>query len=147
MDLDILVPISAIAMVVAIVWITASTRVRSARIHAEAIGKLIDKLGSSQEAMAYLESESGQKLLEAVTVGRGHPYSRILGAGTAGVVLSALGTGLLILGATGVGDDEAIGGGIIVLALGLGFLLAAASSYRLSKSWGLVNGQETSSQT
>ena len=31
--------------------------------------------------------------------------------------------------------------GALALALGIGFLLSAAAAYRLSKSWGLVNGQ------
>ena len=144
--MEALIPIAMFAMIVAIVWVGSSARLQSARIHAETVGRLIDKLGSSQEAMAYLESESGQKLLEALTARPGNPYGRILGAAATGVVLSAVGVGLLILGATAVGDPTATGGGIVVLALGLGFLLAATLSYKLSKSWGLVNGRGSASE-
>ena len=136
-----LVPIAGIAMIVAVVWIISSARVKSAQIQSETVGRLVDKLGSGQEAMAYLESESGQKLLEVLTKGPGSPHTRILGAAIAGVVLSTLGLGLLIAGDTHVGN-HALGGGIVILALGIGFLLAAGLSYKLSKSWGLVSGKD-----
>ena len=142
---DILVPITFFALVFGIVWVVFSTRLRSSRIHGETIGKLIDKLGSSQEAMAYLESASGQKLLDAITTTRSNPYARILGAAATGVVLCALGAGLVVFGLTFAGGEGPVGGGIIVLALGLGFLLASGLSYKLSKSWGLVNGASAAS--
>ena len=48
-----------------------------------------------------------------------------------------LGVGLLILSVV-FPDEELIRGAIVLLALGAGFLIAAAVSYRLSKSWGLL---------
>ena len=93
----ILVPIGGMAMVLGIIVVVATIRLRAARIHADTVGKLIDKLGTSQEAMAYLESESGQKLLDSVTSGRRNPCSRILGAIRSGAILCTFGvSGLFI---------------------------------------------------
>ena len=141
------IPISLFAMIVLIVWIAYSSRLKSARVHADMVGKLIEKLGTSQEAMAYLESEAGKKLVESVTAGqrRSNPYHRILGAVGTGIILSAVGLGLLSLTFWFPEEEEAVGFGILALAVGLGFLISAAVSYRLSKSWGLLDG--ASSQT
>ena len=133
----ILIPIAGIAMIVAVVWIVSSARNRSGQMQADTVGKLIDKLGTSQEAMAYLESESGQKLLDSVTSGRRSPYSRILWAIGAGVVLSTFGLGLLVLGAVMEPDAAAVG--IVMIALGVGFLIAGGVSYKLSNAWGLLD--------
>ena len=138
---EILIPIAGIAMIVAIVWIVSSARNRSGQMQPDTFGKLIDKLGTSQEAMAYLESESGQKLLDSVTSGRRNPYSRILGAIGAGVVLTTFGLGLLVLGA--VTEEEAAQGGIVMIALGVGFLIAGGVSYKLSKAWGLLDDPQS----
>ncbi len=137
MGVEILVPIAGIAMVVAVVWIVASARNRSDQVQADTVGKLIDKLGTSQEAMAYLESESGRKLLDSVTSGRRSPYGNILWAIGAGVVLSTFGVGLLVLGA--VMEPDATAGGIVMIAFGVGFLIAGGVSYKLSKAWGLLD--------
>ena len=95
-----LIPITGTAcgtlMIVAVVWLVTSSRLKSAQIHADTVGKVVDKIGTSQEAMAYIESEPGKKLLDSFTTKPGNPYSRILGAATIGVVLSALGAGLLV---------------------------------------------------
>ncbi len=141
MGVETLVPIAGIAMVVAVVWIVASARNRSDQMQADTVGKLIDKLGTSQEAMAYLESESGRKLLDAVTSGRRNPYSRILWAIGAGVVLCTFGLGLLVLST--VTEPEAAAGGIVMIALGGGFLIAGGVSYKLSKAWGLLDDPQS----
>ena len=55
------------AMIGFAVWVSARERGRRADRQAETVRRLIDKLGTSQEAMAYLESESGRKLLESIS--------------------------------------------------------------------------------
>lgn len=129
---------SLVVLIGFIAWIRVRERSRTGELQAETVRRLIDKLGSSQEAMAYLESESGRKLLDSIStpVERANPYRRILAAITAGAVLSCLGVGLFILSVV-IPDEELIRGPAILLALGAGFLIAAGASYRLSKSWGL----------
>ena len=130
--------ISLCAMIGFGVWISARERGRRADFQAETVRRLIDKLGASQDAMAYLESESGRKLLDSIsTPPRANPYRRILTAVAVGVVLCCLGAGLLVLNVV-FPDEELIRGAVVMLALGAGFLIAAGVSYRLSQSWGLL---------
>lgn len=133
------------AMIGFAVWVSARERGRRADRQAETVRRLIDKLGTSQEAMAYLESESGRKLLESISTPaeRANPYRRILTAVTVGAVLCCLGVGLAILSVV-FPDEELIRGAIVLLALGAGFLIAAGASYRLSKSWGLLEAPAAS---
>lgn len=146
---DILVPIGFFALVGLLVWIVTSARLKAATVQANTVGRLIDKLGTSQEVMAYLESETGKKLIDSLTTTRfgANPYSRILGAASTGIVFSVLGLGLMALAMWFPGADEAIGGGIMALALGIAFLIAAGLSYRLSKSWGLLDGASARSRS
>jgi DMSO reductase anchor subunit len=115
-------------------------RSRTADLQAETVRRLIDKLGTSQEAMAYLESESGRMLLEAISTpsAHAHPYRRILTAVSVGAVLFCVGVGLLILTGLVPDGEELIRGAVVLMSLGAGFLIAAGASYRLSKSWGLL---------
>ena len=129
---------SLLVLIGFIVWLRVRERSRTADLQAETVRRLIDKLGTSQEAMAYLESGSGQKLLDSIsTPGSPNPYRRILTAVAAGAVLCCLGAGLLILNVV-FPDEEIIRGAVVMLALGAGFLIAAGASYRLSTSWGLL---------
>ena len=123
-----------------IAWIRVRERSRTADLQAETVRRLIDKLGTSQEAMAYLESESGRRLLDSISMPaeRANPHRRILTAVTVGAVLSCLGVGLLILTGLVPEGEELVRGAVVLLALGAGFLIAAGASYRLSKSWGLL---------
>lgn len=134
-----LIPISFFALIGFGIWAGVRARSRSAELQADTIRRLIDKLGTSQEAMAYLESESGQKLLDSISMpARANPYRRILTAVAAGTVLCCLGIGLLVLSAL-FPDEESVRGAVVMLALGAGFLIAAGLSYRLSRSWGLLD--------
>ena len=114
-------------------------------LQAETVRRLIDKLGTGQEVMAYLESESGRKLLDTISTPapRANPRRRIISALSVGAVFCCLGFGLLVLSALFPDAEEALGGAVMVLALGSGFLAAGGVSYRLSKSWGLLEPGET----
>jgi hypothetical protein len=139
--LTLLVP-AAILTVIWMVWMVATTvrRRRAAQIQAELHGKLLDKLGSSQELLAYLETEAGQRMVQAVG-DQADPAGRILNAMHVGVVLLMLGLGLVILFISLPGErvDVLLGLGIVSLSLGVGFLISSLLSYIFSKSWGLLN--------
>jgi len=115
-------------------------RTNTARLQAELQTRLLDKLGTSQELLAYLESPAGQRLAEAVTLERGNPYRRILGSVQTGLILTAVGAALLALRGQ-LGAEEVHGltfVGAISTSLGIGFLASAYMAYRLSKAWGLL---------
>lgn len=128
-------------MVGFIAWIRVNERSRTADRQAETVRRLIDKLGTSQEATAYLESEYGRKLLHSImtpTSAPANPRRRIVAILCVGAVFCSLGLGLLINNGL-YPDDDTLSGAVMVLALGVGFLAAAGISYRLSKAWGLLD--------
>ena len=125
-----------------IVWTTLSTirRFRTEKLQAQLQTKLLDKFGSGQELLAYVQSEGGKRLLESLTTEQHTPYGRILGAAQGGTILLLLGIALLFLRSRVTGGDEGLlVAGTIVFTLGLGFGVSAAVSYFLSKSFGLLD--------
>ena len=67
------------------------------KLHYALQDKLLDKLGSSPEAVQYLHSDAGEKMFALATKERTNPYARILSALQAGAVLSLLGLGFIVL--------------------------------------------------
>jgi len=119
---------------------------KMARIQTDAHTKVLDRLGSSQELLGYVESEAGKRFLEATPfqIDRGpspvFPFSRILWSAQAGVVITLVGVGFLALTTQLTEDTRALlVFGYLALALGIGFLLSAGLSYILSKRLGLLD--------
>lgn len=124
-----------------VVWIIFSTirRYKTTKLQAELQAKLLEKFGSGQELLAYVQSDAGKQFLESLSVEQKTPYGRILGAAQVSVVLVLLGVAFLFLrGRVSGAADEFLVLGTIILSLGVGFGLAAALSYYLSKSFGLL---------
>jgi type IV secretory pathway VirB2 component (pilin) len=124
-----------------IVWFVLTTirRYKVAKLQAEVSNRLIDKFGSSQELLSYVQTGEGKALIGSLTGEPTTPYGRILGALQVGTVLTLLGCALLSLYWTGGARDFLVCG-VVILALGIGFAAAAAVSYSFSKSVGLLNG-------
>ena len=116
----------------------------------EMFNKLLDKSQGSKDMLDYLQTEAGQKLLEAAPLverERVAPHGRIFNALQAGIVALALGIGGLILHAVVDNADarEAmLVFGTIGIALGLGLMVAGGASLWLSRSLGLMNGRHDS---
>jgi uncharacterized membrane protein SpoIIM required for sporulation len=129
------------AVVALIIWIIFSTirRYNTTKLQAGLQTKLIEKFGTGQELLGYVQSEAGKRFLESLTMEQRTPYGRILGAAQASVILALVGIALLFLRGRVAGADEGfLVFGTIILSLGVGFGLAAALSYFLSKSLGLL---------
>ncbi|MBA2737997.1 MAG: hypothetical protein H0U50_14560 [Pyrinomonadaceae bacterium] len=120
------------------------------RTRAELYNRLLDKFGSADGFVEYLESETGRQFVEEITVQGAAPINKILGSIQIGVVMALAGFGSLVLGNLfdkSLGGDlfmVLIVGGTIVLMLGVGFLISTAITYRLSKSWGLIGAEAKS---
>lgn len=124
-----------------VIWTVFSTirRYKTAKLRAGLQTKLLEKFGSGQELLAYVQSDGGKRFLESLTMEQRTPYGRILGAAQASVVLILLALALLFLrGRVSGGEDAFLVFGAILLSLGVGFGLSAALSYYLSKSFGLL---------
>jgi hypothetical protein len=125
-----------------VVWIIFATirRYKTAKLQAGVQTKLLEKFGSGQELLAYIQSDAGKQFTESLAMEQRTPYGRILAAAQAGVILILLGLALLFLrGRVSGGDEGFLVSGTITLSLGVGFGLSAALSYFLSKSLGLLS--------
>jgi hypothetical protein len=145
-----LVPGIAIpTLFISLAWIIFSTirRYKIAKLQAELQHKLLDKVGTGQELLTYAQTDTGRQLLESLKVERVAPHGRIIIALQAGIVLMVFGAGMLAV-RNHVPDQGAEGFtilGSLIVSLGLGFALASAASYYLSKSFGLLNGASNES--
>jgi hypothetical protein len=123
---------------------------RATKIQTDAHNKIVDRLSSNEDLLAYMQSPTGQRFLTA-SFGApaaistppaivGAPFNRILWSVQAGIVLAAAGIGLLFA-KNGVIDEVAqplqvIS--ILAIALGIGFIASAFASYAMSRQLGLV---------
>lgn len=122
-----------------IVWVDA--RRRRARLEAQAQlhSRLLEKLASPQDVVSFLETEGGRRFLDTLSAARKNPIQRILSSVQIGVILILLGLAFMVLAYVyGAMDKAPFPLGVIAVALGAGFVISAAISYRLSKEWGLL---------
>ena len=125
-----------------IVWTIFSTirRYKTAKLQAGLQSKLLERFGTGQELLAYVQSDAGKRFLESMTTEQSTPYGRILGAAQTSAILILLGFAFLFLRGRVAGAEEGfLVFGTIVLSLGVGFGLASAMSYVLSKTFGLLS--------
>jgi hypothetical protein len=127
---------------------------RAVHAQAEMHAKLLDKFGTSQDLIAYVESEAGKRFLEAPVFqsqtqrSLALPFGRILWTVQAGVVAAILGVGILALRGHAPSSDSSFGFevfGTLITTLGVGFLVSGAVSYLLAKYMGLLNPPEEAS--
>jgi len=122
------------------------------RARADLQTKLLDRLGSGREVVEFCQTEGGKQFIEALSMGtiespasKGSPTERILGSIQKGIILTLLGLGFLSLAWKYHRDDPGdvfMVIGVVGLSLGIGFLLSAGVSYRLSRSMGLLANSE-----
>ncbi len=125
----ILVPIALFAMILMIVWLGTRRRQAEIQARAEFHKRLLDKFGSGREFSEFLESKGSQRFLEELW-SRGWQSNRALRGLQNGTVLTVLGVAFLALSHVRHG---LLIPGVLVLALGIGFLLSAMIAHRFSK--------------
>jgi hypothetical protein len=116
----------------------------------EAHVKLVDRLASNEDLLAYVQSGPGQRFLTAAPMlptidtssrSMGAPIGRILWSMQTGIVIGLAGVGLWIAKSNIIYVDVAqplIVLGILAMAVGLGFILSSLVSYALSRQLGLL---------
>jgi hypothetical protein len=125
-----------------LVWVVFSTirRYKVAKLQAEVQNKLLEKVGSGHELLAYAQTDAGKTLIESLRVEGVSPYSRIIGALQTAIVMVSLGVAFLFLRSRVSGAEQGfLVFGTLITVLGIGFGLSSAVSYYLSKSFGLLN--------
>lgn len=121
---------------------------RALRSQTELHTKLIDRFPSSEELLVYLQSPAGKFLTDAPSLPQtaapramSAPLNRIFWSIQAGIVIGALGAGLIYVSRNAPIPEvyQLLNGmGIVVLTIGIGFTASAAVSFLLSQRLGLV---------
>lgn len=110
--------------------------------------RLIDKFGTSQELVAYLESEAGKRFLTGSLIAPGpgsvqrmpNVVARVLMPLQTGIVMTLLGIGLLFLRHTGSDMNKPMAIlGTLALMPGIGFILSAAATWVLAHRLGILS--------
>jgi hypothetical protein len=153
MGLEVL--LGVVAGMFAVTWLARAAIehrrwLRATKIQTDAHNKIVDRLSSNEDLLAYMQSTIGQHFLTAsigsaaIADGVPHivaaPFNRILWSVQAGIVLAAAGLGLWFA-KNGVIDEVAQPlqvVSILAVALGIGFVASAFASYALSQKLGLV---------
>jgi hypothetical protein len=122
---------------------------RISKVQSEVHSKLLDRLTSNQELLAYLQTPAGMRFLEFAPIsmdtpssGLSAPVSRIFFSVQAGIVLALAGLGLLFVSQWLTLQEVAqplFVVAILALALGVGFVISAAVAYLMSRHLGLLN--------
>lgn len=121
---------------------------RISKVNAEVHNKILDRFGSNEELLAYIDSPAGRRFLEATPIAAtavpsrsvGAPYGRILLSVQVGVVLLALGIGFLVISWDAIEEVRPILNGLAVLGfcLGVGSIGSGVASYLISRRLGLL---------
>jgi hypothetical protein len=140
---------SLFGMIAFVVWVIANgwQRRHHLRLMTDFNSRLLDRIGSVKDFSEFLQTEGGAKFMDSLALG---PTPRdvkftILRAVQTGIVLFALGVGLLFLAwhfAAGLPDEARVFTtlGVITLSLGAGFLLSGGASYRLATGMRRTDG-------
>jgi hypothetical protein len=99
---------------------------------------VIDKFSAGEDFAAFLQSPAGQKFVTDLS-GSESPGRAVMGAIQKGIILILLGAGVWWVGETLESEAEVASIGVLLLCVGVGILISAGISYRLSKSWGLMD--------
>jgi hypothetical protein len=117
------------------------------KLQSEIHGKLIDKIGSSQDLAVYMNAEVGKHFLEGAPLPEDcegahrvpSAVVQMLSSLQTGIVLVFLGTGLLLLRHThSQVETPMLVLGTLALMPGLGFIVSAGITWVLSKRLGLM---------
>lgn len=119
---------------------------RQSKVQTEVHLKLMDRLTTNDELLAYIQSPAGKRFLESAPMQPesesprlGAPVGPIIWSVMAGIVLATVGGGFR-LAASSVTDDAQRAFaviGVILIALGAGFMLASLMAYLVSARLGL----------
>jgi hypothetical protein len=121
--------------------ISGLRRYKIAKLQAEVQTRLLDRFASSQDLLAFSQTEPGKQMLESLRVERSTAYSRIIVTVQSSIVMLLLGGAMFFLRSR-VFDaaEEFTVFGTLITTLGAGLGISSAVSYILSKSFGLLGG-------
>jgi hypothetical protein len=149
---DTAIALVLISIASAVAWIVRSLIdyrrwARTMKSQTDIHSRLMDRLTSNEDLLAYIQSPAGKRFLEFAPLA--------VGNGTAGPTLNRILWSVqagLVLGLAGIGLNYASGHiaveaaqpffvlGVLGMAVGGGFILSAFASYIIARNMGLVHG-------
>ena len=123
-----IVPIGFFAMIFGIVWLRWRQQQARLQSKAELNKQLLDKFASGREFAEFLERKGSQRFLEDFWSQGSQSKEKTL---RNGIVIAMLGLGFFSLAWM---KKEFVIPGVLLLAVGAGFLISFAISHRLSKA-------------
>ena len=121
-------------------WILSRRGQERARARIDLQRRILEKFGTAGEFVAFLESDGGRKFLDSISNEIHTHAARIFASIQKGAIFTLIGVvGFLVILLYGRDDliPLAVPSGI-ALAVGLGYLVSAFVTYRLSKQWNLL---------
>jgi predicted outer membrane lipoprotein len=124
-------------------------RAKTLRVQSDLYNRLIDKFGTSNELLAYLQSEAGQQLFKTPATTSLGAYGRIMNAVQYGAIAVVVGAGILAIGSAFKGTEAAdvtFVFGWLAITIGAALLVSSVLSFALSRKFGLINGESKQKQ-
>jgi hypothetical protein len=141
-----------VCMLAALLWLTHVLLEnrrwnRIFKLQTDVHSKLLERMGTSQEVLTYMDTDAGKRFLEAAPIAVGldrqapvpSPVARVLTPLQIGIVMTLLGLGLLFLrSSVHEGATALLLVGTIVLMPGLGLIISAGITWGLARHLGLM---------
>jgi len=107
--------------------------------------KILEKFTTVKELNDFIQSEEGNKFLKLFSSNGSAPRQKILSSLSRGIVISFIGVSLILVGQIfSIEMKYFLASGVVLIALGLGFLVSTFISYTLSKKWGIIEKDNSS---
>ena len=101
--------------------------------------KILEKFTTVKELNDFIQSEEGNKFLKLFSSNGSAPRQKILSSLSRGIIISFIGVSLILVGQIfSIEMKYFLASGVVLIALGLGFLVSTLISYTLSKKWGII---------
>lgn len=128
---------------------------RLSKIQMEVHSKLMDRFTANEDLLAYIQTPAGKRFLESAPIPLDSPRSinaplgRILWSAQAGAVATVLGLGVIAVSRQTLEEvaSPLFGFGIVIMALGLGFIVSAFLAYVLTRRFGLLGDPNAVQET
>lgn len=144
MSTDVVALISVFGTISFITWTIFSSvrRLRMARAQADVQTILLSRFDNAQNMASYMQSDAGRQFLSGLRFEHESPLAPMLACVRWGIVIIFLGAALCILRAIGAVDSDTIIPGVLALALGFAFEVAAFATWYLYRALGLAEPQK-----
>lgn len=149
MVMPLLASVGFFALVAWIVFVFVDGKRRREQLKAtsEFNAKVLEKVGSTAEFGAFLDTNGGRRFMKSLTVEGPSAKTHIVRCTERGILCLAVGIGLLLVGWM---FYEVRAGfiiiGVVVTACGIGNLVSCLASYALSKNLGIIKSDDEASR-